>query len=202
MHSCWTYWGHSGGPLLDATGCIVGLHSSWDDETGTRHGIHLDALTEFVAWQCLNGEASLNNSTTAALHRTAYLFGHQRHRCHLPPPWLLSPTHCPDCHGSGGIADAWTLAADADRVVSLRDHSTVRVYQGLYLIVPYGYTFNWTYLIHLITLYFYNSIDTLLLLLLILYKYITHTVVKETLHHPESRLPKFKVKLTKRSTWI
>ena len=49
MHSCWTYWGHSGGPLLDATGCIVGLHSSWDDETGTRHGIHLDALTEFVA---------------------------------------------------------------------------------------------------------------------------------------------------------
>eukprot|EP00607_Mallomonas_marina_P007428 CAMPEP_0182416382 /NCGR_PEP_ID=MMETSP1167-20130531/653_1 /TAXON_ID=2988 /ORGANISM="Mallomonas Sp, Strain CCMP3275" /LENGTH=240 /DNA_ID=CAMNT_0024589093 /DNA_START=372 /DNA_END=1094 /DNA_ORIENTATION=- len=47
-HSCWTYWGHSGAPLLTMTGKVVGLHSSWDDETGRRHGIHLLAVKQFL----------------------------------------------------------------------------------------------------------------------------------------------------------
>ncbi|KAI0551856.1 trypsin-like cysteine/serine peptidase domain-containing protein [Xylaria curta] len=49
MHDCWTYWGHSGAPLLDfKTGKLIGLHSSWDDETGMRRGIPLDAILEFL----------------------------------------------------------------------------------------------------------------------------------------------------------
>ncbi|KAK1749490.1 Glutamyl endopeptidase [Echria macrotheca] len=50
MHDCWTYWGHSGAPLLDkATGKLVGLHSSWDDTTGMRRGVPLDAVRAFLA---------------------------------------------------------------------------------------------------------------------------------------------------------
>ena len=43
-HTCWTYWGHSGSPLLNREGLIVGIHSSWDDETCTRHGVALECL--------------------------------------------------------------------------------------------------------------------------------------------------------------
>lgn len=53
QHDCWTYWGHSGAPLIDAkSGKIVGLHSSWDDETGMRRGIAWEALHEFMQKWC------------------------------------------------------------------------------------------------------------------------------------------------------
>lgn len=49
MHDCWTYWGHSGSPLINrATGELVGLHSSWDDETCMRRGIALEAIQEHL----------------------------------------------------------------------------------------------------------------------------------------------------------
>ncbi|KAK6846358.1 AT hook domain-containing protein [Apiospora arundinis] len=49
MHDCWTYWGHSGAPLLAwATGQLVGLHSSWDDQTAMRRGVALEATREFL----------------------------------------------------------------------------------------------------------------------------------------------------------
>ncbi|KAK8084399.1 hypothetical protein PG997_005670 [Apiospora hydei] len=49
MHDCWTYWGHSGAPLLAwTTGQLVGLHSSWDDETAMRRGVALEAVREFL----------------------------------------------------------------------------------------------------------------------------------------------------------
>lgn len=49
QHDCWTYWGHSGAPLLDArTGKLVGMHSSWDDETGMRRGVALEAIKMFL----------------------------------------------------------------------------------------------------------------------------------------------------------
>ncbi|KAH7327788.1 trypsin-like cysteine/serine peptidase domain-containing protein [Stachybotrys elegans] len=49
MHDCWTYWGHSGAPLVDAnTGCLVGVHSSWDEDTGMRRGIPWQALSSFL----------------------------------------------------------------------------------------------------------------------------------------------------------
>ena len=53
QHDCWTYWGHSGAPLIDAkSGEVVGLHSSWDDETGMRRGVAWEALYEFVEEWC------------------------------------------------------------------------------------------------------------------------------------------------------
>ncbi|KAK1634783.1 trypsin-like cysteine/serine peptidase domain-containing protein [Colletotrichum phormii] len=49
MHSCWTYWGHSGAPLVDRkTGTLIGVHSSWDDETGMRRGVAWEAISVFL----------------------------------------------------------------------------------------------------------------------------------------------------------
>jgi len=49
MHDCWTYWGHSGAPLVDVkTGKLVGVHSSWDEESGMRRGVGVEAIREFV----------------------------------------------------------------------------------------------------------------------------------------------------------
>ncbi|KAK4090654.1 hypothetical protein Purlil1_4790 [Purpureocillium lilacinum] len=50
MHDCWTYWGHSGAPLVErrAAGALVGLHSSWDDETAMRRGVPWEAVTAFL----------------------------------------------------------------------------------------------------------------------------------------------------------
>jgi hypothetical protein len=48
-HDCWTYWGHSGAPLVDRrTERLVGLHSSWDEETRMRRGIPLEAVKSFM----------------------------------------------------------------------------------------------------------------------------------------------------------
>ena len=53
QHDCWTYWGHSGAPLIDAkSGEVVGLHSSWDDETGMRRGVAWEALHDFMEEWC------------------------------------------------------------------------------------------------------------------------------------------------------
>jgi V8-like Glu-specific endopeptidase len=50
QHSCWTYWGHSGAGLFEVKNSkLVGLHSSWDGDEGTRHGVHLDALKKFLS---------------------------------------------------------------------------------------------------------------------------------------------------------
>ncbi|KAK0665219.1 trypsin-like cysteine/serine peptidase domain-containing protein [Cercophora samala] len=59
QHDCWTYWGHSGAPLLDSrTGRLVGLHSSWDDETCMRRGIALEAIRMFLKGRCEDGSPS------------------------------------------------------------------------------------------------------------------------------------------------
>ncbi|KUJ10331.1 trypsin-like serine protease [Mollisia scopiformis] len=48
-HDAWTYWGHSGAPLLSAKdGTLIGLHSSWDDQSATRHGVPQVAIQEFL----------------------------------------------------------------------------------------------------------------------------------------------------------
>ena len=49
QHSCWTYWGHSGAPLFDERGRVVGLHCAWDDGTGMRHGQKLQHLRAALA---------------------------------------------------------------------------------------------------------------------------------------------------------
>lgn len=48
-HDAWTYWGHSGAPLvMRSDGTLVGLHSSWDDQTAMRHGIPWVAIRDFL----------------------------------------------------------------------------------------------------------------------------------------------------------
>ena len=48
-HDCWTYWGYSGAPLINkVTGRLIGLHSSWDEDTGMRRGVPLEAISQFV----------------------------------------------------------------------------------------------------------------------------------------------------------
>lgn len=47
-HDAWTYWGHSGSPLFDSTGKIVGLHNSWDSTTAMRHGVPQQAIAAFL----------------------------------------------------------------------------------------------------------------------------------------------------------
>lgn len=49
MHDCWTYWGHSGAGLFErASGRLVGLHSSWDEDSGMRRGVALEAIVSFL----------------------------------------------------------------------------------------------------------------------------------------------------------
>lgn len=60
-HDAWTYWGHSGAPLLKAVdGTLIGLHSSWDDKTAMRHGIPLTAIKYFLQQQV---DAAISPST-------------------------------------------------------------------------------------------------------------------------------------------
>lgn len=49
-HDAWTYWGHSGAPLVNLSdGTLIGLHSSWDDATGTRRGVGVEAINSFLS---------------------------------------------------------------------------------------------------------------------------------------------------------
>ena len=48
-HDAWTYWGHSGAPLVaQTTGLLIGMHSSWDEHTGMRRGVPLEAIQKFL----------------------------------------------------------------------------------------------------------------------------------------------------------
>jgi Trypsin-like peptidase domain len=47
-HDAWTYWGHSGSPLLDENGQIVAMHNSWDSNTSMRHAVPYEAIAHFL----------------------------------------------------------------------------------------------------------------------------------------------------------
>lgn len=56
QHDCWTYWGHSGAPLVDEkTGELVGLHSSWDEASGMRRGVAWEAIGGFLKARMRDG---------------------------------------------------------------------------------------------------------------------------------------------------
>lgn len=62
-HDAWTYWGHSGAPLLRRVdGSLLGLHSSWDDATGMRHGVPLVAIQAFLSEHLPKEERGLAES--------------------------------------------------------------------------------------------------------------------------------------------
>ena len=50
QHGCWTYWGHSGGALLDVRGDVVAMHNSWDPESpiAQRHAVSHTVIETFL----------------------------------------------------------------------------------------------------------------------------------------------------------
>jgi hypothetical protein len=66
-HTCWTYWGHSGAPLFNEKGCVVGLHCSWDDSTGMRQAQKLCVLLAVLH------KAGPVASTHGSVHHPAFL---------------------------------------------------------------------------------------------------------------------------------
>lgn len=48
IHSCWTYWGHSGAPIMNYDGVVVGVHNSWDERNGNRHGVSVREINKFM----------------------------------------------------------------------------------------------------------------------------------------------------------
>lgn len=66
-HEAWTYWGHSGTPLLLVEdGTLIGLHSSWDDQTTLKHGIPLIPVKHFLQ----------QHSIVSAVHSTSTSAGY------------------------------------------------------------------------------------------------------------------------------
>ena len=49
IHNCWTYWGHSGGPIFNSNGDIIGMHNSWNEINADRHGISLLGIKSFIS---------------------------------------------------------------------------------------------------------------------------------------------------------
>ena len=48
IHNCWTYWGHSGAPIFNFDGELVGMHNSWNEKNGDRHGNSLLGINKFL----------------------------------------------------------------------------------------------------------------------------------------------------------
>ena len=49
IHNCWTYWGHSGAPIFNFNGELVGMHNSWNEKNANRHGISLLGIILFLS---------------------------------------------------------------------------------------------------------------------------------------------------------
>lgn len=49
VHDAWAVWGHSGSPLFNSDGKLVGLHSGWDETSGNKRGIGLRTLHAFLS---------------------------------------------------------------------------------------------------------------------------------------------------------
>lgn len=49
IHDCWTYWGHSGAPIFNLKGEIVGMHNSWNERNANRHGNSLLGISKFIS---------------------------------------------------------------------------------------------------------------------------------------------------------
>lgn len=49
IHSCWTYWGHSGAPIFNYDLELIGIHNSWNDQNANRHAISLLGISKFLS---------------------------------------------------------------------------------------------------------------------------------------------------------
>ena len=48
-HDAWTFWGHSGAPIFDETGRLIGIHRAWSPDSGERVGISAAQILGFLA---------------------------------------------------------------------------------------------------------------------------------------------------------
>jgi hypothetical protein len=49
IHNCWTYWGHSGAPIFNFDGELIGMHNSWNEKNADRHGNSLLGINKFLS---------------------------------------------------------------------------------------------------------------------------------------------------------
>ena len=54
-HDCWTYWGHSGSPIFDLSGKVVGIHNTWNYKNAMRHGLSTNSIRKFLELCIKNG---------------------------------------------------------------------------------------------------------------------------------------------------
>lgn len=47
-YDAWTYWGHSGSPVFNELGQVVGIHNSWDPSNAWRHGLSHQRVMSFL----------------------------------------------------------------------------------------------------------------------------------------------------------
>lgn len=47
-YDAWTYWGHSGSPVFNERGQVVGIHNSWDPSNAWRHGLSHHRVMSFL----------------------------------------------------------------------------------------------------------------------------------------------------------
>lgn len=47
-YDAWTYWGHSGSPVFNERGQVVGIHNSWDPSNAWRHGLSHQRVMSFL----------------------------------------------------------------------------------------------------------------------------------------------------------
>lgn len=47
-HDAWTWWGHSGAPLFDEHGRVLGLHADWDPDTRNRHAVTVGTIRAWL----------------------------------------------------------------------------------------------------------------------------------------------------------
>ena len=68
IHTCWTFFGHSGCPLVNTDGAVVGMHNSWNEATTQRHAVAWADLIQVLRRAGVPpsacGQASRGTSTT------------------------------------------------------------------------------------------------------------------------------------------
>ena len=98
-HCAWTYWGHSGAPLINARGEVCGLHNSWDPQRGTRHCVSAEQVSAFVAPYLEADRAAAGAGAAEGAAAAAAAAGAAVGAAAAPAP---APAPCAGSAGEGG----------------------------------------------------------------------------------------------------
>jgi hypothetical protein len=52
LYGGFRYWGHSGAPLFNSAGEVVGIHNAWNPSNAARHAVSHEAIVKFVEATC------------------------------------------------------------------------------------------------------------------------------------------------------